>query len=133
MDEGYSLQTWEERVNLIGVLAHNFPFQDAWNEVGGMPADELLDKDQDEYERQFEVFEKKYWRPIDGAIPICHEGCAIRIWLIVTGPLAGHLWRDRRSEYAGFEQLRLANGKAASFSSWYNEWLQSTIETNLRK
>jgi len=122
------LQLWRENNEFVGVLSLPFPFEVKWNEVAGMPSDELLVKDEGEYERQSEAFHRKYWRAIDGAIPICHEGCAIRIWLVVTGPQAGYLWRDGRSEYTGFNPLKLADGRTATFSSWYNEWLQLAIQ-----
>jgi hypothetical protein len=62
---------------------------------------------------------------MNGAVPICHEGCALRIWLVVTGKQAGKLWEDRRSEYGGLRPVRLADGSAATFSQWYNEWLDN--------
>jgi hypothetical protein len=29
---------------------------------------------------------------------MCHMGCALRVWLVVTGEEAGHLWRDGRTD-----------------------------------
>jgi hypothetical protein len=64
---------------------------------------------------------------MNGAIPICHEGCALRIWLVVSGSQAGYLWRDSRADYAGLTPLCLRNGTGATFSSWYNEWLEAAL------
>src|SRR5262250_2866910 len=97
-----------------------FPFQAEWNDLSGVPGADLLKRDEEEYDRQIEQFEARYWfSGINGAFPICHEGCALRIWLVVTGEQAGRLWEDRRSEYAGLRPVRLADGSAATFSEWY--------------
>ncbi|HEY6971910.1 MAG TPA: SMI1/KNR4 family protein, partial [Candidatus Angelobacter sp.] len=90
MDE----KPWREGEGLVGVLSQPFPHREAWNDLSGMPPNELYDSDEDEAERQRIAFEKNYYdnKWVNGAIPICHEGCAIRIWLVVTGEEAGHLW-----------------------------------------
>ena len=77
-----------------------------------MPPDDLLEKNEKEYWRQMGEFEETYWSSelINGAIPICHQGCALHIWLVVTGPHAGKLWDDRRKEYEGIRPLELADG-----------------------
>jgi hypothetical protein len=87
----------------------------------GMPNDELPQSDEQEDERQFDEFDRRYWDSslVNGAIPICHEACALRIWLVLTGQLAGHLWRDTRADHTGLAPLRLADGSPATFSLWY--------------
>lgn len=86
----------------------------------------VAELDSAEYHRLMDVFESSYWSSelVNGAIPICHEGCALRLWLVVKSPQFGYLWRDRRAEHAGIEPLRLAEGQMATFLSWYDEWLQ---------
>lgn len=32
-----------------------------------------------------------------GAVCLCHEGCAYRDWLVVTGPHQGQIWDDERA------------------------------------
>lgn len=64
---------------------------------------------------------------MNGVIPICHEGCTLRIWIAVTGEQAGRLWRDRRAEFMGLEPVLDADGAPATFSGWYNEWLDGSI------
>jgi hypothetical protein len=66
---------------------------------------------------------------VNGAIPICHEGCALRVWLVVTGREAGFLWEDRRSDYGGLRRQHLADGSSATFARWYGEWLNSYLAT----
>jgi hypothetical protein len=94
-----------------------------------MPPDELLKRDEAYFRRLDEFDDNYYWHAslMDGAIPICHEGCALRIWLVVTGAQAGHLWQDGRSDRTGVKPLRLLNGGAATFSLWYDEWLEEAL------
>ena len=49
-----------------------------------------------------------YWNAtqVNGAIPICHLGCCLRQWLVVTGPEAGNVWDDVRADYAGFKPVQ---------------------------
>jgi hypothetical protein len=124
------LQPWHEKDDFIGVLSEPFLLETEWNDLTGMPPDELLDSDEAEYDRRVEEFEKRYWNAsiTNGAMPICHEGCAIRIWLVVTGSQAGRLWRDGRTEHTGIKPLRLADGNIATFAAWYNEWLDQVLE-----
>ena len=40
--------------------------------------------------------EAHYWDPaiMNGAIPICHKGCALRQWLVIHGEQRGFVWDD---------------------------------------
>jgi hypothetical protein len=128
-DNNFGLRVWEEDDCLVGVLSNTFPFDEEWNDISSKPPDELADHDESEYWRQIDAFEKVYWGNslVNGAIPICHEGCALRIWLVVTGTQAGYLWEDRRSEFEGLKPLRSADGTSATFASWYHEWLNACL------
>ncbi len=129
MDDNFDLRTWQEDDGFIGVLSSPFSLANHWNELTGMPADDLVDQDEAEYEAQMDAFDKSYWRSslMNGAIPICHEGCALRVWLVVSGPESGKIWEDRRSGYAGITRMTLADGSPATFASWYGEWLNSCL------
>ena len=128
---GEEFELWNERDGLIGVLSESFPLRDAWNDLSGRPSEELLETNLEEYERQLGEFEKIYWDPArtNGALPICHMGCALRIWLAVSGEEAGHLWRDGRADDTGLSPLTLKNNVRATFSSWYEEWLDEALQT----
>jgi hypothetical protein len=130
VDKGHGLRSWQEQDGIVGKLSRPFPFDDQWNDLAGLPPEELLNSDEDDYWRRNEEFEERYWSSslVNGAVPICHEGCAIRIWLVVTGSQKGRLWRDGRSEYTGLKPLQLADESAATFSSWYNEWLKQSMQ-----
>jgi SMI1 / KNR4 family (SUKH-1) len=110
-DDNFELRDWQERDNLVGILSEPFPFQEQWNDISPMPPEET------------------YWGTalVNGAIPICHEGCALRIWLVVTGDQAGFLWEDKRAEYGGLTPLRLANGPFATFAAWYEDWINACL------
>ena len=127
MDDNFDMRQWHENDGFVGTLSKPFSFQNEWNDVSGMPTDDLLDQDEDAYNKQIEAFESTYWSSdvMHGAFPICHEGCALRIWLVVTGKQAGNLWEDRRSEYAGLRPVRLADSSVATFSQWYTGWLDT--------
>jgi hypothetical protein len=129
-DDGFGFRRWREEKDIVGVLSEPFPLEMEWNDLAGMPPADLLESNEAEYFRLLDEFDDRYyWRPslMNGAIPICHEGCALRIWLVVTGVQAGHLWHDGRSDRTGVKPLRLANGAAATFSFWYNEWLEEAL------
>lgn len=121
-DHVFDVAQWHENDGLVGDLSDAFPFTTEWNDLTGMPDDDLAASER--YE-QMEVFEERYWSLdlINGSIPICHIGCAIRIYLVITGPEAGYLWEDRRAEYKGIKPLMLRDGSKATFATWYKEWL----------
>lgn len=116
----------------IGDLGQRFPHDSAWNLDGefwkaepeipeAMPKMEeqrLLD----EWDKKLEA---NYWHPsiIDGAIPICHLGCALRQWLVVHGNQRGYVWDDMRADHAGIAPVKNADGKPMTFTNWYLQWL----------
>lgn len=129
MDHNFDQRPWQENDGFVGALSEPFQFQQEWNDLSGNPEADLMKGDETEYQRQIEQFEGKYWscELMNGALPICHEGCALRIWLVVTGKQAGKLWEDRRSEYKGVRPVPLAGGSTATFSEWYGEWLDGCL------
>jgi hypothetical protein len=132
MDDNFGLQTWQEKDGFVGILSEPFPFGEEWNDISSQPSAELADRDESEYDRQMDVFQRAYWDGslVNGAIPICHEGCALRIWLVLTGAQSGYLWEDRRSEYRGLQPLRLADGSPATFTGWYDAWLNDCLNSD---
>jgi len=130
MDSGFDLKAWDAGDGFVGSLSEPFSFTDKWNDLQGRPHDELLHTDEQEYWRQVDQFDERYFSSslMKGAIPICHEGCALRIWLVLSGELAGYLWHDGRSDYTGIKPLLLADGSPATFSHWYGEWLENALQ-----
>ena len=84
------LQAWGD---FVGSLAKSFALTEPWNDLTGYPDNALAESDQEQYERRMDAFEQRYWHPsvMNGAFPICHKGCALRIWLVVSGGEAGNL------------------------------------------
>lgn len=117
-------QPWTEGVD-FGILAKPFPHRSAWNLPEsrlGSPED-LSDDDLDKY---FEGRDAEYYAPslTDGAMPICHEGCALRVFLVVTGPEAGNLWLDYRADDRGILPLETETKHRHTFEAWYLDWLE---------
>ena len=59
-----------------------------------------------------------------GAICLCHKGCAIRDWLIVSGPQRGFIRRDERIYDIDLVPQLTDDGQKASFGRWYLAWLE---------
>jgi len=126
---GNGLVSWSEGDGFVASLRLPFRLQGAWNDISLYPAEELLTKDETEYWKQIEKFEAAYWDSsrMNGAIPISHMGCALRVWLVVTGEEGGFLWRDGRADNSGLSPLLLRDGSKAQFASWYLEWLDHAL------
>jgi hypothetical protein len=73
--------------------------------------------------------EERYWNPaiMDGAIPICHLGCALRQWLVIHGERRGHVWNDFRADCRGLSPLLGGSGEAVTFTDWYTGWLDDSL------
>ena len=127
MDDGYGYQSWKEDGGFVGILAKPFPYSAPWNDLTGYPDDDLADEDDEAYERALNAFEVRYWAQIDGAIPICHLGCALRQWLVISGPEAGTVWADYRVDLKGLYPLNSAAGERVSFLRWYRDWLDQAL------
>lgn len=147
MDHGFSHRRWKPGV-IVGDPGKPFPHTQAWN----WPKSRLRALEADESGE----LDLEYWRPLDGAIPIAHEGCAIRDWLVITGPEAGHVWNDVTSDYGGYRpwgrgakakkegavtfasprrgahksatpQSRRLPRRRLTFFDWYAEWLSTSL------
>jgi hypothetical protein len=133
MDDGFGYKAWRENEGFVGVLSAPFPHTKPWNDPSGMPEfDDSRAGDrewEDEYCRRRDAWNKRYWNTanVNGAIPICHQGCAYRDWLIVTGPEAGNVWTDSRADHAGLFPAQQQDGGRVTFLQWYRSWLHDTL------
>ncbi|MFE4416414.1 SMI1/KNR4 family protein [Streptomyces sp. NPDC056821] len=66
-----------------------------------------------------------------GAIVICHLGCALREWLIISGSHRGTIWSDGRADDVDLVPLLDDNGKPVTFARWYSDWLEKAEQTAL--
>ena len=69
------------------------------------------------------------WKPelIDGALPICHKGCAIRNGLVVTGSERGNIWVDDRANDLGIYPEQPETKDRINFLDWYATWLDISL------
>ncbi len=127
---------WEES-GLIGDVSQPFSHVAAWNLPKsfweqepdippGLPADE----EQRLWDAWDNVEQEQYWNPaiMNGAIPICHMGCALRQWLIVNGEQKGFVWNDYRADGRGILPVVDELGGQQTFSGWYMSWLEEGVE-----
>ena len=70
--------------------------------------------------------------PVDGCIPICHQGCTYWFWLVVTGELKGSVWDV--ANFVGSEGLWKPSGfvydsyfssKGKFVSQNFEDWLKT--------
>jgi len=120
MDDGFDFAPWGD---FVGQLSAPFRHADAWNDLTGMP--DRNDMNEDAYE----AFEQRYYdtRLVDGAIPICHLGCALRQWLVITGSEDGNVWGDDRADHKGLYPLRATAHDRLRFFEWYRSWLDEVL------
>jgi hypothetical protein len=142
MDDGFEHKAWTEDGGFVGILSEPFPHTEPWNDLTGKPQfDEERENDHEweyEYNRQLDDWENShYWntRHVNGAIPICHLGCALRQWLVVTGAEAGNVWNDDRVDLRGLSPLQQGTLRRVTFLQWYTFWLDEGMEAlrNMRR
>ncbi len=119
---------WSEDDGIVGVLAEPFPHQGAWNLGAERLSSPESFKTDEEEAAWFDALDAEYWRPglVNGAFPICHHGCALRTYLVVSGPEYGHVWLDARAEYGGLRPHLDAAGRHMTFAAWYTRWIQES-------
>jgi hypothetical protein len=110
---------WDgDGATLTGDLETPFPHAKPWNMT--FPEwDEEAEAEDDYWARRDAWDRDVYFHPkqTTGAICICHEGCALRDWLVVTGPQRGKMWSDERADGRGLIPLK------KTFGEWYLAWL----------
>ena len=126
---GGPLERWKEGDGFAGILAKPFPHSEAWN----LPEARLLPPDSFENDEEEEAWirevDGEVWRPdlVNGAFPICHQGCAIRNLLIVNGPERGNVWVDDRPNDGGIYPDGDDPHTGTPFFDWYSNWLDASI------
>lgn len=108
---------WE---GLAGSLSAPFPFREPWNLPTDPPESFASDEEEERWNADLDA---RYWFALQGAFPICHHGCALRTWLVVTGPERGRVWYDARAEGGGLRPHEDAQGRRLGFLDWYRGWL----------
>ncbi len=128
---GSGLTPWTPGDGFAGTLSTAFPHTEHWNlpdSAFAVPERFIDEAAEDAWYRQQE---EVYWAPelVDGAFPICHEGCAYRNLLVVApGPEYGNIWIDGRASDGGIAPVLGADGQRLSFGEWYEDWLEAAAE-----
>lgn len=126
MDDGWTYKFWKEQVD-VGDLSKPFPHTGPWNDLSRKPDCDREGSEEDE--RLWEEFEQRYYdlANFNGAIPICHLGCARRQWLVITGPETGNVWCDDLADYGGLYPLSENGATRITFYQWYRNWLDDAL------
>jgi hypothetical protein len=127
MDHGYGESEWKEG-EFVGSLRNCWPHRQAWN----LPYEALnvpVGLSRNARAIASDEIEKKYWNEalVAGAFPICHHGCALRDWLVITGPEAGQVWHDERVDQGGLRPYESDDGTRLTFTDWYLDWLNDAL------
>jgi SMI1 / KNR4 family (SUKH-1) len=129
-------RNWETG-GLVGDLSKPFTHTGAWNlpesfwdgEPETTPDTPLEDEDTlwEAWDRELDAH---YWNPaiMNGAIPICHRGCALRQWLVINGDQKGIVWNDDRADNAGIAPVLGKSGNPLTFTEWYMGWLNGSLQ-----
>ena len=64
---------------------------------------------------------------LPGALYLCNYGCALRFFLIVTGPCRGEVWHDWQADGTGVYPAVDAQGQRLGFLAWYEGWLDQSL------
>ncbi|WP_432176334.1 SMI1/KNR4 family protein [Streptomyces sp. Tue6028] len=84
----------------------------------------------DEFDDAMEAWDARWealmWAPerTVGAVVINHLGCALRQWLIISGPERGRIWSDDRADEQDLTPLLDGDGQPVTFGRWYRDWLE---------
>lgn len=118
----------------LGLVGEPFPGPLDGAALTALFADRPDEEEFEDVEQFFPVFEaweermlEIMWPPerTAGAICLCHHGCALRSWLIVSGPERGHIWFDGRADEDDMTP-ELIDGALVTFERWYADWLRET-------
>lgn len=113
----------EHSLDDVRFLQAPFPHVQAWN----MSPEELgLDPGRD-----YAAFDEAYFTDThaQGALRICHEGCAYYYLLVIAGRERGHMWWDARASDGGIHPVmapQQPHGRL-SFLAWYERWLDQSL------
>jgi hypothetical protein len=94
------------------------------------PSGTPLEKQHAAIAERDESLEASYWGAhiMNGCLPICRRGCTLRVWLVITGPMAGTVWKDERADNLGLYPFLDRDGRAMTFARWMRTWLDDPIQ-----
>ena len=139
MDSGFDEEPWPDYIK----PGETFRFTEAYNNDENLDEGEPLQKSfktKAEFEEAHEYWyyatreprQDRYYEEhsLDGAIPICHHGCAQRSWLVVdeSSPEFGNIWNDLVADEEGVEPDLNSEGERLNFADWILDWCADTLE-----
>jgi hypothetical protein len=104
-----------ENITTTDNLPEFFPWQDAFNSEAS--DDDIVDCGDTEFLEM----------SLPGALYLCHYGCALRFFLVVTGSCRGEVWHDFRADGRGVYPVTSQNGRRLTFLEWYEQWLDKSL------
>jgi hypothetical protein len=106
-------------------LPTDFQPGDVSEELARLQRGEPSADDDSAYGAWLSRYEEVLWNDqrTHGSICLCHEGCAYRDWLVVSGPCRGQIWDDDRAGDVDLAPSRSTDGAILGFSAWYLNWL----------
>lgn len=132
--DGDGVTVWRENEGLLGDPSQPFPHSGPWNDLTGRPEidhpENLTPEQEDALFAESDAWEAAHYlnsRHVNGAVPLCHLGCALCQWLVVTGPEAGHVWNDFRADERGIFPVQIGSQQRVTFLQWYKAWLDEAL------
>jgi hypothetical protein len=109
----------------VTALGTSFDAGDMTAALADLEATQPPPGEEDAYEDWLSRYDNVLWdgQRTRGAVCLCHEGCAYRDWLIITGPFRGQMWDDDRAGDIDLAPAKTENGSALTFERWYADWL----------
>lgn len=115
-----------EFLNLYGGdLGKPFPWTSSFNPVQWQRGDDIGNVDGVEWDKDG----KFVGMFLPGALYLCHQGCAIRNFLIVSGPSKGEVWREDQASGKGIFPEVDEQGNRIGFLNWYEQWLDKSLQS----
>jgi hypothetical protein len=113
-----------EFINMFGGdLGQPFPWTSSFNPDEWQQGDDIGNVEGVEWDR-----EGKYVGMfLPGALYLCHQGCAIRNFLVVSGPCKGEVWRDDQATRKGIFPEVDEDKNRLRFLDWYELWLDKAL------
>ncbi|GAA3198952.1 SMI1/KNR4 family protein [Dactylosporangium siamense] len=113
----------------VTILAEPFPHEKAFTpapwlpespDEADYPTDEEFSAAEERYEELCQAAEPEYH---PGLLYLCHQGCAYREALVVSGPARGQMWADDTAGDGPIRPLLDGDGNRIDFAQWYRRWL----------
>ncbi|PXY45988.1 SMI1/KNR4 family protein [Flavobacterium hydrophilum] len=124
----FKLEDWNFELDIENrnFLNENFPYTEKYNlTFAGNENDEDYIESEEFANWELEYFSEKH---IYGSIRICHYGCGIYCFLVISGLEKGNIWLDSRVNDEGIYPFSTETNSRYNFAEWYNEWINESLK-----